>query len=191
MMGQRSGACLRMRMSACSPRGIHELDSGHVDLQPPRVPADDFRQALEKGAAGGDVDLAPDRHGRHAVVPPVADRQSRSLISSHRLLPSPGTTACRSEGKTSSRPAVLQRPARDARHGTGRAVVSHHRADGRFQRVRRARNAAAASAVTTAAHRTLKASRSRKLSESVCVQNAVSEWPSAARRRFRDGYHGA
>jgi hypothetical protein len=34
------------------------------------------------------------------------------------------------------------------------------------------------------------ASRITKISEAVCVQHAVSEWPSAARRRFRGGYHG-
>jgi hypothetical protein len=34
------------------------------------------------------------------------------------------------------------------------------------------------------------ASRITKTSEAVCVQDAVSEWPSAARRRFRGGYHG-
>ena len=26
--------------------------------------------------------------------------------------------------------------------------------------------------------------------EAVCVQDAVSEWPSVARRRFHGGYHG-
>jgi len=30
-----------------------------------------------------------------------------------------------------------------------------------------------------------------KTSEAVCPQDAVSEWPTAARRRFRGGYHGA
>ena len=30
-----------------------------------------------------------------------------------------------------------------------------------------------------------------KTSEAVCMQDAVSEWPTAAIRRFRGGYHGA
>src|SRR5882672_7419187 len=33
--------------------------------------------------------------------------------------------------------------------------------------------------------------RITKTSEAACVQDAVSEWPSAARCRFRGGYHGA
>ena len=32
---------------------------------------------------------------------------------------------------------------------------------------------------------------SSETSEAVCMQEAVSEWPTAARRRFRGGYHGA
>jgi len=33
--------------------------------------------------------------------------------------------------------------------------------------------------------------RITKTSEAVCIQDAVSEWPTAARRRFRGGHHGA
>jgi hypothetical protein len=33
--------------------------------------------------------------------------------------------------------------------------------------------------------------RSTKTSEAACMHAAVSEWPTAARRRFRGGYHGA
>ena len=33
--------------------------------------------------------------------------------------------------------------------------------------------------------------RIAKTTEAVCVQNAVSEWPMAARRRFRRRHHGA